>query len=161
MAVFDDIAGWKAEAYRGSGEFYMGYADYDVEITLPEGWLVSATGTLANPDDVLTDRVLDRLDRAASSDEIVHVVLREERQAGLSTISVPHRMLSWRFEAENVRDFVFSASNAYIWDAARANVGDRDGDGSDDTALVHALYRPDVAAWSRSAEYVRYAVEDM
>jgi hypothetical protein len=161
MAVFDDVSGWKAEVYRGSGEFYMGYADYDVEITLPEGWLVSATGTLTNADQVLSDRVNDRLQQAANSDDVVHVVLREERQAGLSTASVPGKMLNWRFEAENVRDFVFSASNAYIWDATRANVGDRYGDGSDDMALVHALYRPDAAAWNRSAEYLRYAIEDM
>ena len=29
FAVYDDVSGWVADPYRGNGEFYMGYADYE------------------------------------------------------------------------------------------------------------------------------------
>jgi hypothetical protein len=32
----------------------MGYADYDVNISAPQGWLVAATGELTNPDEALS-----------------------------------------------------------------------------------------------------------
>jgi hypothetical protein len=34
FAVYDDINGWKADPYMGAGEFYMGYADYEVALTV-------------------------------------------------------------------------------------------------------------------------------
>ncbi|NTW50629.1 MAG: M1 family metallopeptidase, partial [Chlorobiales bacterium] len=54
MAVYDDVSGWADHAYMGAGEFYMDYADYEVEVTVPQGWLVAATGVLQNPDEVLS-----------------------------------------------------------------------------------------------------------
>ena len=38
MAVHDDVNGWTAEPYQGNGEFYMGYADDNVSVTVPGGW---------------------------------------------------------------------------------------------------------------------------
>jgi len=67
MAVYDDVNGWTAEPYQGDGEFYMGYADYEVSVTVPAGWLVGATGTLQNPDAVLTEAVQARRIRTPCS----------------------------------------------------------------------------------------------
>src|SRR5690606_521845 len=64
LAVYDDVNGWHTDPYLTNAEFYMGYADYDVSLTVPEGWLVAATGTLQNPEQVLSATVLERLDRA-------------------------------------------------------------------------------------------------
>src|SRR6185503_6890066 len=49
MAVYDDVNGWQTDPYLGTAEFYMDYADYDVNLTVPQGWLVAATGELTNP----------------------------------------------------------------------------------------------------------------
>jgi len=48
LAVYDDVNGWRADVYMGNSEFYMGYADYDVALTVPEGWLIASTGELVN-----------------------------------------------------------------------------------------------------------------
>jgi hypothetical protein len=48
VAVFDDLRGWDAESYRGA-EFYHGYGDFRVSLTVPNGWIVMATGELENP----------------------------------------------------------------------------------------------------------------
>jgi hypothetical protein len=158
MAVYDDVHGWKAQPYQGDGEFYMGYADYDVSFTVPEGWLVGATGTLQNPDAVLPDAVQQRLERARSSDEIVSVVGPNQRGAGSATVDAEGDSLTWRFAAERVRDVAIATSDQYVWDAASADTGAQNGESS---ILVHSLYRPDKEIWERSAEYARFSIEHL
>lgn len=159
VAVYDDVSGWKADPYMGNGEFYMGYGDYDVSITVPHGWLVGATGQLMNPEQVLSERTRERLAEAASTRDIVRVVTEDERGEGSATLRSDDRQLTWRFEAENVRDFAFGASDLYLWDATHAEVGDVDGNGTNDTSMIHAFYRPDAGSWARSAEFGRYSIE--
>ncbi len=157
-AVYDDLEGWHTWPYLGNGEFYLEYGDFDVAITVPEGWLVGATGSLQNGDEVFPGTILDRLDRALVSDEVVQVVGESERGAGTATRTDPTGTLTWRFRAEGVRDFAFATSSEYVWDATRAITPDANGDGQDEVVAVHALYRPTVDSWSESAEYVRHAV---
>ncbi len=66
MAVYDDVNGWQTDQYLGNAEFYMGYGNYDVALTVPAGWLVDATGRLQNPADVLSAQTRARLDSASA-----------------------------------------------------------------------------------------------
>ena len=157
LAVYDDLEGWVAEPYQGDGEFYMGYGSYDVSVTLPDGWLVGATGTLQNPGEVLSAQTRERLAGVTGPDSIVTIVGPDERAAGTSTRQSPTGTLTWRFSAENVRDFAFGASDAYVWDATLAETGDAD----DGSARIHALYRPDASAWDRGAEFGRFSIEHL
>ncbi len=156
LAVYDDVRGWVADPYMGAGEFYMGYGDYDVALTVPEGWLIGATGVLENPDEVLSERTRDRLE-AAALDTVVHVVGADER-GGDATADAEDGTLTWRFRAENVRDFAWGTSDDYVWDVSRTGVGDADGDGTDDTAAIHAFYRPDRTVWRNAAEFAAHAI---
>jgi hypothetical protein len=60
LAVYDDVVGWQTDQYMGNGEFYMGYGDYEVSITVPAGHLVAATGELENAAEVLSPAQRDR-----------------------------------------------------------------------------------------------------
>jgi hypothetical protein len=161
VAVYDDVGGWQVDPYMGNAEFYMGWADYDVSISVPSGWLIGATGELQNAQEVLTPRVRDRLAQARRTGTLVRVVTEADRGAGVSTPRGIDNRLTWRFTAVNQRDFAWATSNRYLWDATVAAVGDRNGDGRADTAMVHTLYRPEVRpwAWDKSAEYSRHSVE--
>lgn len=161
VAVYDDVNGWKADQYMGNGEFYMGYGDYSVAITVPEGWVVGATGDLMNAEEVLSEQSQERLAQASQTREVVQIVRDDERQAGISTQRSRTGTLTWRFEAANVRDFAFGTSDQYLWQATSANVGDRDGDGQDDRSLIHGFYRPEGRAWHRVAEFGQFSVEFM
>jgi hypothetical protein len=156
VAVYDDLQGWTAEPYQGNGEFYMGYGSYDVDITVPEGWLVGATGTLQNAEAVLPDAVRARLDEAAQTKDIVNVVTPEQRGAGTATAEATgdSGTLTWQFRAENVRDVAFGTSDRYVWDATSAATGEG-------TSMIHAFYRPGTAAWDRSAEYGQFSIEHL
>ena len=158
LAVYDDVNGWHTDPYLTNAEFYMGYADYDVSLTVPEGWLVAATGTLQNPEQVLSATVRERLDRARRSPDVVRVVTPEDRGAGRATARGTNGKLTWHFRARNVRDFAWGASREYVWDATHAVVGDHDADGRPDTTMIHTLYRPE-RGWTDWARYARHSVE--
>ncbi len=126
IAVYDDVSGWQDDQYMANSEFYMGYGDYDVSLTLPAGWLIGATGTLHNPEEVLSPATRARLDSARRSSAIVHIVGEADRGAGRSTARGTGGKLTWRFRANNVRDFAFGTSDKYLWDATHAVAGDTD-----------------------------------
>ena len=161
MAVYDDVNGWQTDQYLGNAEFYMGYGDYEVDLTLPEGWLVSGTGDLVNAGDVLSAQTRARLDSAATASQVVRVVREEDRAPGKATAPGRDGKLTWRFAAKNVRDFAWGASAKYLWDAVPAATGDVDGDSRPDTSMVYAFYRPEMRSshWDESARYGKHSVE--
>ncbi|MEZ6037535.1 MAG: M1 family metallopeptidase [Planctomycetota bacterium] len=161
FAVYDDVEGWVADPYRGNGEFYMDYADYDVAVTVPQGYLVRATGVLQNPKDVLTDSALDALDQARESHEIVHVVTAEDVEKGTATKTSASGKLTWKFHAENVRDAAVSIGRTYLWDATHAVVKDKFGPGQDGTCEIHAVFEANAGDWRRGAEYAQHTIEFM
>ncbi|HLL48776.1 MAG TPA: hypothetical protein VK399_18890, partial [Longimicrobiaceae bacterium] len=123
VAVFDDVYGWDATPYLGDGEFYLEYGDFDVSLTLPAGWLVGGTGTLRNPEQVLTPAAQQRLAAVVSgADSTARVVGEAELAGGGATQRGANGRLTWRFTAGDVRDFAFAVSDRYVWDAARAQV---------------------------------------
>ena len=74
VAVYDDVNGWVADPYLLEAEFYMDPADYDVRLTTPRGWVVGATGTLENANQILSAAARGRLANARATGSVVHVV---------------------------------------------------------------------------------------
>src|SRR5689334_15297607 len=164
VAVYDDVNGWQTDWYLGNAEFYMDYADYDVALTVPAGWLVGATGELKNASEVLTPATRDRLAEARRGANVVHVVTEADRAPGRSTTVGTGGKVTWLFEARNVRDFAWGTSDKYLWDATRAVVGTvgclppaASGSAASpstecgqqtDTATINSLYRPSRVPWA-------------
>lgn len=115
MIAFSDYEGWHNKEFLGNGEFTLEFGDYDVAITVPADHVVSSTGVLQNPADVLTRVQRDRLKQAETADRPVFVVTAEEALAKESERAGDER--TWRFTAENVRDFAWASSRKFIWDA--------------------------------------------
>ncbi|MCR9077678.1 MAG: aminopeptidase [Hyphomonadaceae bacterium] len=115
MVAYSDYEGWHNKEFLGSGEFTLEFGDYDVEITVPNDHIVSSTGVLQNPRQVLTGTQRQRLNEARNADRPVFVVTPEEAEANES--SNPTGSRTWRFEADNVRDFAWASSRKFAWDA--------------------------------------------
>lgn len=154
LAVYDDLRGWDEDPYLGSGEFYMGYADYDVRITVPEGYLVGATGELQNGEVILTTTARQRLEQAATSRETVAVVTSTDLREGRATLPSESGVHTWHFTAEKVRDFAFGTSDRYLWDATFSQVT-----GQEEPVMIHALYRPERQYWKEAALYGQFSIE--
>ena len=89
LAEYDE-AGWHANPYVGR-EFYGVWGSYDVKITIPANYVVAATGTLQNPQ------------------EIGHGY-----KATGQTVNPPKSgNLTYHFQADNVHDFVWAADPDY------------------------------------------------
>ncbi|HEX6812277.1 MAG TPA: M1 family metallopeptidase [Planctomycetota bacterium] len=161
FAVYDDVNGWVADEHRGNGEFYMGYADYDLAITVPVGYLVRATGELQNADEVLTQKARDALAAASTSHEIVHVIDKQDLEAGNATAPSASGKLTWKFRAENVRDAAVSIARTYLWDATHAVIADKEGPGKPGKAMIHAVYETNAGDWVRGARYAQHTIEYM
>ena len=69
LAAYTDYDGWQTRPFLGRGEFTLEFGEYDVAITVPDTYIVGATGTLTNPRDVLTDTQRQRL---VSGDHVGH-----------------------------------------------------------------------------------------
>ena len=154
MAVYDDLRGWDTAPYVGS-EFYLEYGDIDYAVTVPWDYLVAGSGALQNPQEVLTAEQRTRLARAADSDATI--IVRGADEVGQPTSRPTHDgEQTWRFHMANTRDVAFTASPAFVWDAARINLpGGRH-------ALAMSVYPPESVGntkWGRSTEYVKFAIE--
>ncbi len=137
MSVYDDVNGWQTDQFLGRGEFYLNFGDYDVRLTVPANHIVDATGVLQNPEEVLTAEQRRRLAEAYKSTEPRFIIGPDE--AGKPEVRPASQgMLTWHFKAENVRDFAWVASRAYVWDAAGFTY--RDGE---TPIAVHSLYPPE------------------
>lgn len=155
MAVYDDVNGWNTLPYLGQGEFYLEYGDFEVEMTVPRDFIVVATGTLQNEEDVLTDEQRARLAQARGSNETV-LIARPEEVGTAAYRPAGDGPLTWRFRAENVRDFSWAASQAFIWDAASW----------EDVLVMSAYPREGLGdgkdaskpGWEKSTEYVRHSI---
>jgi hypothetical protein len=156
MRVYDDVVGWMTDQFTGTAEFYHGFADYNVDITVPDQWIVGSTGRLINGKDVLAKDIYQRLDKAHNSDTVMSVVGKDD--FGSVTKSLDKGTLTWHFNAQKVRDFAFSVTKESKWDATRASVGDLNGDGEEEYTHINAIYRSSAPKWTDGAKFTQHAI---
>ncbi len=121
MAVYDDINGWQHKQFLGNGEFALTFGNYKVNITVPADHIVASTGKLTNGKEVLSKAQLNRLEQAKIADKPVFIVNEDEAKKNEKSKSKSTK--TWKFYAENVRDFAFGSSRKYIWDAMGVKIG--------------------------------------
>jgi hypothetical protein len=157
MSVYDDVEGWFTDPFLGRAEFYHGFGDYEVTVEAPAQWVVWGTGTLLNLDQTLTPDVAARLRQAHASDQPMTVLTPASFQNPV-TQGGANGQVTWRFEADNVRDFAFSVMRDYNWEAARTPVGDRDGDGDVDYTAINTFYRDAAPLWQDVTQFQQHAI---
>ncbi|MDQ3798321.1 MAG: M1 family metallopeptidase [Acidobacteriota bacterium] len=121
LAAYNDTTGWQHKQYLGSGEFTLEFGDYLVRITVPDDHVVSATGVLQNPNQVLKPAWRERLRQAETAREPIYIVTKDE--AAANEKGRPAGKKTWIYKADEVRDFAFASSRKFIWDAQGHNVG--------------------------------------
>lgn len=156
LVVYDDVTGWNTLPYRYQGEFYLEYGDYKYNIDVPCNYIVAGSGSLTNPNEVLTPGEIERLKKASTSDETIHIRTAPEVNNQKAVPSCHGRRV-WKFRINNARDVAWAASPAYVWDAARVTLP------GDKHALAMAVY-PSASAstsggWSNIVQYLKKDIE--
>ena len=138
VVAYTDYTSWQHKQFLGRGEFALEFGDYEVELTVPADHIVSSTGVLANPKDVLTSAQRSRLAEAQDADTPVFIVTPEEalKNEGEGT----NKTKTWRFVAENVRDFAWASSRKFIWDAQGYKQEGYKQEGKHETVLAMSFY---------------------
>jgi Peptidase family M1 domain len=146
MAVYDDVHAWNTLPFLGAGEFYLEFGDFDVSLTVPAGFVVTATGALANPTVVRSAQERARLSRAFTNPgQVVSVITRQEATAN-ATRQVPGTR-TWRFTASNVRDFAWAAGSGLRWDASTWQ-----------GILVQTFYHPEATPWEEANTMLKFSL---
>lgn len=115
MAVYSDFQGWQNTQFSGGAEFALTFGDFKVRITVPEDFVVAATGECKNYKQLLSAEQYQRWMTAQKSKEVVEVITKEEAIANEKEKGSGKK--TWIYEARNVRDFAWGASRKFIWDA--------------------------------------------
>ncbi|WP_026777910.1 M1 family metallopeptidase [Polaribacter sp. Hel_I_88] len=132
MCAYDNVEGWQNDQFWGRSEFALEFGDFTVNITVPEDHMLGATGVLQNPKDVFSKKELKRREEASKSfDE--PVIIRTQEEAEKIEKSKATKTKTWKFIAENVRDYAFATSRKFIFDAMAVNINGR-------TVMAESLY---------------------
>ncbi|WP_232058442.1 M1 family metallopeptidase [Nibribacter ruber] len=115
IAVYDDVDGWNRTPYLGPQEFYNDFCNFKVNITVPQHFVVWATGDLKNVDYVLTKKYAKRLQSAEKKDAIIAII--DSTDLKRRDITAKNAQNTWKFEASNVVDFAFATSDHYLWNS--------------------------------------------
>jgi hypothetical protein len=144
-AVYDR-RGWHPMPYLDQGEFYSEFGNFDVTITLPDNYVVGATGILQTPSEVAFLQEKEKMSRQLLAQPI------DEKQDTFPASSPTLKTL--RYVAENVHDFAWFADKRFmvLKDTARLENGK--------TVDCWAMFtRKEANLWKKGAFYVRRAVE--
>lgn len=142
IAVYDDIDGWNTSEYTGQAEFYHDFCNFEVNVDVPNNYLVWGTGMLQNAESYFNEKYSARYKEALTSDKIVNIIDSTEYMAndiinikrpvlhisnsGDTTVAGDIHIsngyqitdrITWTYKAENVTDFAFGTSNHFLWDA--------------------------------------------
>src|SRR5678816_4181680 len=150
VAVYDDLRAWDLEPYLGPSEFYNNFGRFDVNIDVPSGWIVAATGVLQNPTQVLSNTARERLSRVLESDSTRTIVGADET---LASPGGGDRQV-WHFVADTVNDFAWATARHWVWQATRATIPGRG------PIPVNVYYLPGRAAqFANAGPILRHALE--
>jgi hypothetical protein len=152
IAKYDDLRGWDTNIYLGPAEFYNNFGRFDVKIDVPAGWIVSGTGVLQNPEQVLTATARERLGRVLASDDLITIVGADETGPGKST--APGDRLVWHFVADMVNDFAWASARDFVWRATRATIPGKG------PIPIHMVHLPERARFfDQAGQITRHALE--
>ena len=137
LCVYDRKFGWDTYQHLNK-EFYGEFGAWDVSLDFPSNYVVEATGSLQNRDEVLPTDLREKLD-------VKNFATKKWNEA--PSIITPYKKgerKTWKFHADNVHDFAFTADPSYRIQTAYWN-------GIECVGLVQ---EPHASGWQNSADYV-------
>ncbi|MGK0448622.1 MAG: hypothetical protein ACJA2M_002421 [Polaribacter sp.] len=132
LCVYDNVEGWQNEQFWGRSEFALEFGDYTVNITTPDDHMLGATGILKNEKEVLSRKERKRLAAARITFDNP-VIIRTQEEAEIIEKGNSKKTKTWKFFAENVRDYAFATSRKFIWDAMAVDINGK-------TVMAYSLY---------------------
>ncbi|MGB0982745.1 MAG: M1 family metallopeptidase [Saprospiraceae bacterium] len=144
-AVYDKN-GWHQMPYLNQGEFYSEYGSFDVSITLPKNYVVGATGTLQNQEEI---KFLE--ERVAETNEAIKAN-KIEFKIDFPISSDEKKTL--RYTADDIHDFAWFADKRF-W-VQKGEVQLASGKKVDTWAMFTHV---EAKLWKKGIEYLNRSVK--
>ena len=132
LCVYDNVEGWQNDQFWGRSEFALEFGDYTVDITVPADHVMQATGVLQNEKEVLTKKQQMRLAEAKKTYD-KPVLIHTQDEAINAEKNRSKKTKTWKFYAENVRDYAFASSRKFIWDGMAVDINGK-------SVMAYSLY---------------------
>ncbi len=132
LCVYDNVEGWQNDQFWGRSEFALEFGDYTVDITVPADHVMQATGILQNEKEVLTKKQQKRLAEAKKTYD-KPVLIHTQEEAINAENNRSKKTKTWKFYAENVRDYAFATSRKFIWDGMAVDINGK-------SVMAYSLY---------------------
>ena len=154
IAVYDDVFGWDARPFTGMQEFFNDpLNNFHVEITVPAPNVVWASGVLMNPDQVFNRKIIERINKAKNSDEIIHIITPKDLKKAKILVK-KQGALTWIFEGKHIEEFAFAMSDHHVWDGSGLKMPDGR------HVFISAAYNPGNKEFARKAWLARQIIEN-
>ena len=131
--------------------FYNDFSDYDVTLSVPEEYVVWATGILQQPEQHFKPEILNRFRMAHESDTVIPIITTKD----IENDNIIRSRHPWHFQAEQVPDFAFSTSKKYLWDGTSVQIGSSD----NRRVFVSSAYLEDPNQFNLAAKISREAIK--
>ncbi|MEO5584981.1 MAG: hypothetical protein ABIQ75_05965, partial [Flavobacteriales bacterium] len=142
ISVYDRKFGWDTQQHLGH-EFYGDFGGFNVALDMPNDMVVEATGWLQNPDEVMSAELRKKLDITNFKDKPWNsppsVITPYE--SGVRKV--------WKYHAENVHDFAFTADPTY-------RIGEAEWNG---VKCISVAQEPHASKWQNAAEYAAKCIK--
>jgi len=152
VAVYDDYMGWDRMVFTDAQEFYNDFNDYTLTVNAPKNYIVLATGTLQNANEVLQPAFAQKLATSMTSDEIMNIATKEDLVA--KNVTAQNEMNSWKWAANNITDVTCALSDHYVWDASSVVVDDA----TQRRASVQSAYNDTAKDFHHMVSFGRHAL---
>ncbi|MEP7279448.1 MAG: M1 family metallopeptidase [Bacteroidota bacterium] len=153
VAVYDDYNGWDRLDFTDQQEFYNDFNDYTLTVKVPDNYIVWATGTLQNQDEVLQPSFAKKLKASMKSDAIMHIATAQEMAQ--KAVTVHHATNTWKWTATDITDITLALSDHFAWDASSVVVDDA----SLRRASVQAAYNDTAKDFHQMVAFARHALD--
>ncbi len=152
VAVYDDYNGWDRLDFTGGREFYNDFNSYNFQVTVPKNFIVYATGTLQNPNEVLQPEYARRLNQSMTSDSVLRIATKDELEKHVVTLQ--NKTNTWKWKADNLTDVAMALSDHYDWDAGSTIVDEK----TNRRASVQAAYNDTSADFHHMVKFGQHAL---
>lgn len=120
LCVYSDFQGWQNHQFTGRGEFALTFGNFNVTMKVPADHVVASTGECQNYQEVLSPTQWQRWQKAQTVKEPLEIITLDD--AIKNEKSTSSKTKTWKFKADMVRDFAWTSSRKFIWDAVPAYV---------------------------------------
>ncbi len=114
------MAGMKHN-FTDQQEFYSDFNDYTLNVTVPQNFVVWATGTLQNPGKYC-NRICQTFPASMKSDSTIHIATLKDMQS--NKVTAKQGINIWQWTATDIPDVTVAISDHYVWDGASVVVDD-------------------------------------